>query len=143
MAIERTLTIIKPDGVEKSVIGEIISRFEKSELRIAAMKMLHLSKEQAEGFYYVHREKPFFDSLVEFMTSGPCVVMVVEGENAISKVRELMGATDPSKAAPGTIRRDFATDIEKNTIHGSDSPESASFEIPYFFSTIEIVNSQE
>ncbi len=141
MAIERTLSIIKPDGVEKNVIGEIISRFEKAGLRIAAMKMLHLSKEQAEGFYYVHREKPFFDSLVEFMTSGPCVVMVIEGENAIAKVRELMGATDPSKAAPGTIRRDFATDIEKNTVHGSDSQESASFEIPYFFSSIEIVNS--
>ena len=143
MAIERTLSIIKPDGVEKNVIGEIISRFEKAGLRIAGMKMLHLSKEQAEGFYYVHRDKPFFDSLVEFMTSGPCVVMVVEGEDAISRVRELMGATDPSKAAPGTIRRDFATDIEKNTIHGSDSPESASFEIPYFFSTVEIVNSKK
>ena len=143
MAIERTLSIIKPDGVEKNIIGEIISRFEKAGLRIAGMKMLHLSKEQAEGFYYVHRDKPFFDSLVEFMTSGPCVVMVVEGEDAISRVRELMGATDPSKAAPGTIRRDFATDIEKNTIHGSDSSESASFEIPYFFSTVEIVNSKK
>ncbi len=143
MAVERTLSIIKPDGVEKNIIGEIIKRFEDAGLRIAAMKMLHLSREQAEGFYYVHRDKPFFDSLIEFMTSGPCVVMVIEGENAISRVREIMGATDPSKAAPGTIRRDFATDIEKNTIHGSDSPESAAFEIPYFFSTVEIVNSEK
>ena len=143
MAIERTLSIIKPDGVEKDVIGEIISRFEKADLHVAAMKMIHMSKEQAEGFYYVHKDKPFFNSLVEFMTSGPCVVMVIEGEDAISRVRELMGATDPSKAAPGTIRHDFATDIEKNTIHGSDGPEAASFEIPYFFSKIEMVNSEE
>ena len=143
MALEKTLSIIKPDGVEKNVIGEIISRFEKAGLRVAAMKMIHMSKEQAEGFYYVHRDKPFFNSLVEFMTSGPCVVMVIEGENAISRVRELMGATDPSKADPGTIRHDFATDIEKNAIHGSDSPEAAAFEIPYFFSKVEMVNSNE
>lgn len=137
---ERTLSIIKPDGVAKGVIGKIMDRFESNGLKIAAVKMARLSPAEAEGFYYVHRERPFFGSLVEFMTSGPVVLMVLEGDNAIAKNRELMGATNPAQAAAGTIRRDFATDIERNTVHGSDSPESAAFEIPYFFSATEIVN---
>lgn len=136
--MERTLSIIKPDGVQKNLIGEVIKRFEAAGLRIAALKMLRLSKAQAEGFYIVHKERPFYNSLTEFMSSGPVVVMVVEGQGAIAKVREIMGATNPKDAAPGTIRADFASNVEKNIVHGSDSPESASFEIPYFFSAVEI-----
>ncbi|MEK6682975.1 MAG: nucleoside-diphosphate kinase [Nitrospirota bacterium] len=138
--MEKTLSIIKPDGVEKGIIGEVIKRFEGNGLRIKAMKMISLSQKEAEGFYYVHKERPFFKSLVEFMTSGPIVVMALEGENAIKKNRDLMGATDPKKADKGTIRNDFASSIERNIAHGSDSPESAGFEIPYFFSNIELVN---
>ena len=137
--VERTLSIIKPDGVEKNVIGEIIARFEKNGLRIAALKMVHLSKKEAEGFYIVHKERPFYGSLTEFMSRGPVVLMVLEGENAIAKNREIMGATNPEQAEPGTIRKDFATNIEENTVHGSDSPESAAFEIGYFFNAFELV----
>ena len=133
MAIERTFSIIKPDAVAKNVIGEIISRFEKNGLRIIAMRMLHLTREQAEGFYAVHRERPFFKDLVAFMTSGPVVVQVLEGENAISKNRELMGATNPQDAAPGTIRADFAKTVDENAVHGSDAPETAAQEIEFFF----------
>ncbi len=136
--MERTLSIVKPDGVKKKVIGEVIKRFEQKGLRIAALKMLCMSTEEAKGFYIVHRERPFYDSLTSFMSEGPIVVMVLEGENAISKVREIMGATNPKDAAPGTIRADFASDIEHNIVHGSDSNESASYEIPYFFSSLEI-----
>ena len=136
--MERTLSIVKPDGVGKNLIGEVIKRFENSKLRVIALKMVKLSKAEAQGFYAVHRERPFFSSLTDFMSSGPCVVMVVEGENAISTVREIMGATDPTKAADGTIRRDFASNIERNIVHGSDSSESASFEINYFFNALEI-----
>ncbi len=138
MAIERTLSIIKPDAVQKNVIGEIISRFEKAGLAVAALKMLHLSREQAEGFYAVHKDKPFFNELVEYMISGPVVVQVLEGEGAIAKNRELMGATDPRQAAPGTIRADFGTGIEANAVHGSDGPETAAWEIAYFFKENEI-----
>lgn len=137
--MERTLSIIKPDGVEKNVIGEIIARFEKSGLKIAALKMVHLSKKEAEGFYIVHKERPFYGSLTEFMSRGPVVLMVLEGENAIAKNREIMGATNPEQAEAGTIRKDFATNIEENTVHGSDSPESAAFEIGYFFNAFELV----
>jgi nucleoside-diphosphate kinase len=133
MAIERTFSIIKPDAVAKNVIGEIVSRFEKNGLRIVASKMLHLSKEQAEGFYAVHKERPFYNDLVSFMISGPVVVQVLEGENAISKNRELMGATNPAEAAPGTIRADFATTVDENAVHGSDAPETAAEEIRFFF----------
>ena len=133
MAIERTFSIIKPDAVAKNVIGEIVSRFEKNGLRIIASKMLHLSKEQAQGFYAVHKERPFYNDLVEFMTSGPVVVQVLEGENAISKNRELMGATNPADAAPGTIRADFAKTVDENAVHGSDAPETAAQEIEFFF----------
>ena len=136
--MERTLSIVKPDGVSKNLIGEVIRRFEKEGLRVIALKMINLTKAEAEGFYAVHRERPFFPSLTEFMSSGPCVVMVLEGKNAISRVRETMGATDPEKAAEGTIRKDFASNIERNIVHGSDSPESASFEISYFFNSLEI-----
>ena len=136
--MERTLSIIKPDGTKKNIIGKIIDRFESAGLRIAAMKKISLSKKDAEGFYAVHKERPFFDSLTNFMSSGPVVVLVLEGENAIAKNRELMGATNPADAAPGTIRADFATEVEQNTVHGSDSPESVDIEIPYFFSTMEI-----
>jgi len=136
--MERTLSIIKPDGVQKNLIGEIIRRFEAAGLRIAAIKMIKLTIDEARGFYIVHKDKPFYKSLTEFMSSGPVVVMVVEGEGAIAKVREIMGATNPKDAAPGTIRADFASDVEHNIVHGSDSPESAEFEIPYFFSTVEI-----
>jgi len=136
--MERTLSIIKPDGVAKGVIGEVIRRFEKAGLKIAAMKMLHLSKKEAEGFYAVHRGKPFYESLTDFMSSGPCVVMILEGPQAIAKNRELMGATNPQNAAPGTIRRDFATNVERNTVHGSDAPETAAFEIGYFFNALEV-----
>lgn len=136
--MEKTLSIVKPDGVEKSLIGEVIRRFEKNGLRVVALKMVQLSKTQAEGFYVVHRDRPFFPSLTEFMSSGPCVVMILEGESAISKVREIMGATDPNNAPEGTIRKDFASNIERNIVHGSDSPESASFEMKYFFNNLEI-----
>jgi len=136
--LERTLSIIKPDGVSKNLIGEVIRRFEKSRLRVIALKMVRLSKAEAQGFYAVHRERPFFSSLTDFMSSGPCVVMVLEGEDAISRVREIMGATDPAKAEAGTIRKEFASNIERNIVHGSDSPESALFEIGYFFNALEI-----
>jgi nucleoside-diphosphate kinase len=133
MAIERTFSIIKPDAVAKNVIGEIVSRFEKNGLRVVAMKMLHLSKAQAQGFYAVHKERPFYNDLVEFMTSGPVVVQVLEGENAIKKNRELMGATNPAEAAAGTIRADFARTVDENAVHGSDAPETAAAEIAFFF----------
>ena len=136
--MERTLSIVKPDGVEKGLIGEVVKRFESNGLRVVAMKMVHMSKEQAQGFYYVHRERPFYESLTDFMSSGPAVVMILEGENAIAKNRELMGATDYREAAEGTIRRDFATDIERNIVHGSDGPDTAAFEIGFFFNELEI-----
>jgi nucleoside-diphosphate kinase len=138
--MQRTLSIVKPDGVQKNLIGEVISRFEKKGLRIKALKMLHVTKEQAKKFYIVHKEKPFYDDLTNFLSEGPIVVMVIEGEDAIAKVRETMGATNPKEAAPGTIRADFATDIERNIVHGSDSPESAAYEIPFFFSAVEIMD---
>jgi nucleoside-diphosphate kinase len=133
MAVERTFSIVKPDAVAKNVIGEIYSRFEKAGLRIIAAKMLHLSREQAEGFYAVHKERPFFKDLVEFMISGPVMVQVLEGENAIAKNREIMGATNPAEAAPGTIRADFAKTVDENAVHGSDAAETAEQEIAYFF----------
>lgn len=136
--MEKTLSIVKPDGVKKNLIGEVIRRFEQKNLRIAALKMLKLSKEEAMNFYIVHKDKPFYNSLTEFMSEGPIVVMVVEGDNAISMVREIMGATNPKDAAPGTIRADFASDIEHNIVHGSDSKESASYEILFFFSFLDI-----
>jgi nucleoside-diphosphate kinase len=136
--MERTLSIIKPDGVAKGVIGEVIKRFEKAGLKIAAMKMIQMSKKEAEGFYAVHRGKPFYNSLTDFMSSGPCVAMILEGPQAIAKNRELMGATNPQNAAPGTIRKDFATNVEQNTVHGSDAPETAAYEIGYFFNALEI-----
>lgn len=137
--MQRTLSIVKPDGVQKNLIGKVIGRFEKKGLRIAALKMLRVSKKEAEKFYIVHRERPFYEDLTDFLSEGPVVVMVIEGENAILKVRETMGATNPKDAAPGTIRADFASDIERNIVHGSDSPESASYEIPFFFSGVEIM----
>ncbi len=133
MAVEQTLSIIKPDGVEKNLIGEIYSRFEKAGLRIIAARMMHLSKGQAEGFYAVHRERPFFNDLVAYMTSGPVIVQVLEGEDAIAKNREIMGATNPADAAPGTIRADFAASIEENVVHGSDGADTAATEIEFFF----------
>ena len=139
MAIERTLSIIKPDGLEKGIIGKIVSRFEEKGLKPVAMRMQHLSTKEAEGFYAVHRERPFFKDLVTFMTSGPVLLMVLEGEGAILKNREIMGATNPANAAEGTIRKDFATNVEKNTVHGSDSPENAKIEIAYFFRDTETV----
>jgi nucleoside-diphosphate kinase len=138
MAVERTLSIIKPDAVAKNVIGEIYSRFERAGLRIVAAKMTWLARPDAEGFYDVHRERPFFSGLVEFMTSGPVMIQVLEGESAIAKNRDLMGATDPKKAARGTIRADFADSIDANAVHGSDGPETARTEIAYFFPTLEI-----
>ena len=138
MATERTLSIIKPDGVEKGIIGRVISRFETSGLKPIAIKLKQLSKAEAEGFYAVHKARPFFGSLVEFMTSGPVVLMVLEGEDAVAKNREIMGATDPKKATEGTIRKDLATDIEKNTVHGSDSAENARVEVSYFFPEVEV-----
>jgi len=138
MAIERTFSIIKPDAVAKNVTGEIVSRFENNGLQVIASKMLHLSKEQAEGFYAVHAERPFYNDLVSFMISGPVVVQVLEGENAISKNRELMGATNPADADPGTIRADFAKTVDENAVHGSDAPETAAVEIKYFFSDEEL-----
>ena len=139
MAVERTLSIIKPDAVGRDLIGTILARFVKAGLNIVAMRALHLSRKEAEGFYAVHCERPFFPSLVEYMTSGPIVVSVLEGENAIQRHRELLGATNPAEAAPGTIRSDFGTNIEQNSTHGSDAPETAAFEIGYFFSATEIV----
>ncbi len=138
MAIERTLSIIKPDGVGKNLIGEIYRRFESGGLRIVAARMLHLSREQAEGFYAVHSERPFFSDLVEFMTSGPVMVQVLEGEHAIARNRELMGATNPKDAAPGTIRADFAQTVDENIVHGSDGPATAKAEIEFFFAADEI-----
>lgn len=136
---ERTLSIIKPDGVSRNLIGEVIQRVEKAGLEIVAMKLIKMTKSQAKGFYKVHKGKPFYESLTDFMSSGPCVVMVLEGEDAIKKYRELMGATNYKEAAPGTIRREFATDIENNVVHGSDSGETANFEINYFFDEKEII----
>lgn len=133
MTVERTLSIIKPDGVQKNLIGEIYRRFEKAGLQIVAARMMHLTREQAEGFYAVHRERPFYNDLVTYMTSGPVVVQVLEGDGAIDKNRELMGATNPANADPGTIRADFAASIEENVVHGSDGPETAAQEIAYFF----------
>lgn len=138
--MERTLAIIKPDGVERGLIGEVILRLEKNDLKIVAMKMLHMTKVQAQGFYAVHRQRPFFEDLTNFMSSGPCIVMILEGENVIARYRELMGATNCKEAAEGTIRREFATDIEKNIVHGSDAPETAAFEIGYFFNRFEIIS---
>lgn len=138
MAVERTISIIKPDAVGKSVIGEIYSRFEKAGLNIVAAKMMHLSKDQAEGFYEVHKERPFYNDLVSFMTSGPVMVQVLEGENAIAKNREVMGATNPAEADAGTIRKDFAASIDENAVHGSDAPETAANEIAFFFNDNEL-----
>jgi len=138
MALERTLSIIKPDAVAKNVIGEIYSRFEKAGLKIVAAKMKHLSRREAEGFYAVHRERPFFGPLVDFMISGPVMIQALEGDDAIAKHRDLMGATDPKKAAPGTIRADFAQSIDANVVHGSDASETAKVEIAYFFSDTEV-----
>ena len=138
--MERTLAIIKPDGVSRGLIGEVMKRLESSNFKIVAMKMLHLTKKQAEGFYAVHKGKPFFESLTAFMSSGPAVMMILEGENVIARYRELMGATNYEEAAEGTIRREFATDIEKNVVHGSDAPETAAFEMNYFFNNLEIVS---
>jgi len=136
--MEKTLSIIKPDGVRKNIIGEVLKRFEEKGLRIAAVKKIKLTKQDAQNFYVVHKERPFYDSLTDFMSEGPVVVIVIEGENAISRVREIMGATNPKDALPGTIRADFASDVEHNIVHGSDSEASASYEIPFFFSSLEI-----
>jgi nucleoside-diphosphate kinase len=138
MAVERTLSIIKPDGLEKGVIGKVVARFEEQGLKPVGMRMHWLSTKEAEGFYAVHKARPFFKDLVSYMTSGPVVLMVLEGEGAVLKNREIMGATDPAKAAPGTIRKEFATNIEKNTVHGSDSLENAKAEIAYFFRETEL-----
>ena len=138
MAVERTLSIVKPDGVEKNLIGEVYRRFEQAGLVIVAARMMHLSLKEAEGFYEVHRERPFFKDLCAYMTSGPVIVQVLEGENAVLRHREIMGATDPRKAAPGTIRADLAASIEENVVHGSDSAENAAREIAYFFAETEI-----
>lgn len=139
--MERTLSIIKPDGVSRGLVGEVIGRFEKNGIKINAMKMIWMTKEEAKGFYAVHEQRPFFDSLTDFMSSGPIVVMMLQGDNVIAKNRELMGATNFKEAAEGTIRRDFATDIEKNIVHGSDAPETAAIEIGYFFNAFEIIPS--
>lgn len=136
--MERTLVMVKPDAVRRKLVGEVIRRFEAAGLTIRAVKMVCLERREAEGFYQVHRERPFFASLTQFMSSGPTVAMVLEGPEAIARVRQLMGATDPAKAEPGTIRRDLATSIEQNVVHGSDSPESAAYEIPYFFNALEL-----
>jgi len=136
--LENTLSIVKPDGTSKNVIGEVIGRFEKNGIKIVGLRMIHLSKKQAEGFYNVHKERPFFSSLTEFMSSGPCVVMALQGDGAISKVRGIMGATNPEEAEEGTIRKDFADNIEHNIVHGSDSPESAEYELNYFFNSQQI-----
>jgi len=136
--MERTLSIIKPDGVAQGLVGEVIKRFENMGLKIVAMKMVHLSKKEAEGFYAVHRGKGFYNSLTDFMSSGPCVVMILKGPEAIARNRELMGATNPKEAGPGTIRREYGSSVERNIVHGSDTPESAAFEIGYFFNSLEI-----
>ena len=138
MPVERTLTIIKPDAVAKNAVGQIIARFEQSGLKVLAARLIPLTPAQAGGFYIVHKERPFYASLCAFMTQGPCMPIVLEGENAIARLRDLMGATDPAKAAAGTIRKDFASSIEANAVHGSDSLQSAAFEIPYFFGAMEI-----
>ena len=138
MSIERTLSIVKPDGVGRNLIGDVYRRFEQAGLRVVAARMMHLSQAEAEGFYAVHRERPFFKDLVRFMTSGPVMVQVLEGEGAIAKNREVMGATDPKKAAKGTIRADLATSIDENIVHGSDAPDTAAREITYFFREIEL-----
>jgi nucleoside-diphosphate kinase len=138
MALERTLSIVKPDGVRGNLIGEVCRRFEQAGLSIIAARMLHLSQREAEGFYAVHRERPFFKDLVRYMSSGPVLVQVLEGESAIARNRDIMGATDPKKAAPGTIRADFAASIEQNVVHGSDAADTAALEIGYFFSTTEL-----
>jgi nucleoside-diphosphate kinase len=137
---ERTLSIIKPDGVRQNVVGKILARIEDAGFRVLGLRMVQLSKRQAEGFYAVHSKRPFFGSLTDFMSSGPCIVMVLEKKNAIEDLRKLMGATDPAKAEAGTIRKDFATSVEANVIHGSDSPESAAIEIPYFFTTLQLLS---
>jgi nucleoside-diphosphate kinase len=136
--MERTLSIIKPDGVKKNIIGEVLKRFEEKGLKIAGLRKIKLTKEEAERFYIVHKERPFYGELTDFMSEGPIVVLVIEGENAITRVRDIMGATNPKEAKPGTIRADFATDIERNVVHGSDSPASAAYEIPFFFSALEV-----
>ncbi len=136
--IERTLTIIKPDAVAKGVGGQIIARFEQAGFKILAAKLIHMTDEEAGGFYLVHKDRPFYKSLCAFMSQGPCLPMVLEGDDVIARLRDLMGATDPAKALPGSIRKDFASSIEANAVHGSDSAESARFEIPYFFSALEI-----
>ncbi len=136
--MERTLSIVKPDGVKKNLIGEVIRRFEQKGLRIAGLRLINLSQTEAKKFYIVHKERPFYESLTSFMSEGPIVVMVLEGENAVAKVRETMGATNFKDAAPGTIRADFATDIERNVVHGSDSVKSADYEIPFFFSSLDL-----
>jgi nucleoside-diphosphate kinase len=138
---ERTLSIVKPDAVKKNAIGDILRRFENAGLKIVAARMVTLSKGQAQGFYAVHKERPFFNSLTDFMSSGPVLISVLEGEDAIQTNRRLMGATDPTKADPGTIRKDWATDVEKNAVHGSDGPETAKWEIGYFFGEMEIAKS--
>lgn len=137
--MQKTLAIIKPDGVSRSLIGDVVQRIEQNQLQVAAMKMVWMTRRQAEGFYAVHREKPFFRSLTDFMSSGPCVVMVLQGEDAIARWRDLMGATNYKEAQEGTIRREFATDIEKNVVHGSDATDTAAFEVAYFFNRFEIV----
>ncbi len=141
--MQRTLVLVKPDAVRRNQVGEVVRRFEAAGLTIRALKMVHLRRGQAEGFYQVHRGRPFYPSLTQFMSSGPTVAMVLEGPDAIVRVRHLMGTTDPAKAEPGTIRRDLATSIEQNAVHGSDSPESAAYEIPYFFSAMELCVSGE
>jgi nucleoside-diphosphate kinase len=138
MSVERTLSIVKPDGVGRNLIGEVYTRFERAGLKIVAARMLHLSQAEAEAFYGVHRERPFFKDLVRFMTSGPVIAQVLEGEGAIAKNREVMGATDPKKAAPGTIRADLATSIDENVVHGSDAPDTAAREIAFFFRELEV-----
>jgi nucleoside-diphosphate kinase len=138
--MERTLAIIKPDGVSRGLCGEVIKRLESSGFKIVAMKMIQMTKKQAKGFYAVHKGKPFFESLTDFMSSAPAVVMILEGENIISRYRELMGATNYKEAAEGTIRKEFATDIEKNVVHGSDAPETAAFEMAYFFNNLEMIS---
>lgn len=137
--MQQTFAIVKPDGVARGLIGQVLTRIENNQLKIRAMKLIHMTKAQAQGFYAVHKERPFFDSLTNFMSSGPCLVMILEGEQAIARWRDMMGATNYKEAAEGTIRCDFATDIEKNVVHGSDAPETAAFETSYFFSTLERV----
>jgi nucleoside-diphosphate kinase len=139
MSVQRTLSLVKPDGLEKGILGKLLARFEERKLKPVAIKLMQLNRAQAEGFYAVHRERSFFDGLITFMTRGPILALVLEGEDAVQKNREIMGATDPAKAAAGTIRKDFATDVEQNTVHGSDSVENAKTEIAYFFNQFEIL----